>query len=89
MKKFLYLFFIGLSLSCISLYAVEHFYDATNPNTGETQHYFLCENNKIVRIIKFGNRTYKFYSDGGRDQMRGDSLKDVAQHVCKYYLDSY
>lgn len=88
MKKITYLFITGIILSCVSLYAVEHFSDARNPNTGITQRYFLCDNNKMIRIIELGNNIYRFYSDGGRDQMKGKSALDVAQHVCKYYLSS-
>ena len=88
MKKFLYLFIIGISLSYISLYAVEHFNDARNPHTGVVQRYFICDNNKMIRIIEKGNNTYQFFSDGGRDRMKGESALDVARHVCKYYLGS-
>lgn len=89
MKKFLYLFVIGISLSHLNLYAVEHFNDSKNPHTGIVQRYFVCDNNKLVRIIEKGNNIYQFFSDGGRDKMEGKSALDIAQHVCRYYLDSH
>lgn len=89
MKKLIYLFSVGIFLTGFSLQAVEHFVDAKNPYNGQVHHYFICDNNKTVRIVKRGENRYQFYSTGGTDIMTGKSPLDVASHVCRHYLNSH